>query len=57
MSAQTSFTLPALGGAKPVYADIRTTPYGVCVQELKYRNHSFASFEKKVKPESNFKVT
>ncbi len=27
MSAQTSFTLPALGGAKLVYSDIRTSPY------------------------------
>ena len=27
MSAQTCLTLPALGGAKPVYADIRTNPY------------------------------
>ena len=28
MSAQTSFTLPALVGAKLVCADIRTSPYG-----------------------------
>ena len=27
MFAQTGFTLPVLGGAKLVYADIRTTPY------------------------------
>ncbi len=26
MSAQTGFTLPVLGGAEPVYADIRTSP-------------------------------
>ncbi len=29
MSAQTGFTLPALGGAKPVHADTRTSPYNV----------------------------
>ena len=27
MSPQTGFTRPALGGAKPVYADIQTNPY------------------------------
>ena len=27
MSSQTGFTLPALGGGKLVYADIRTSPY------------------------------
>ncbi len=27
MSTQTSFTLPVLGGTKPVYRDIRTSHY------------------------------
>ncbi len=35
MSAQTSFTLPALGGGKPVYADIRTTLYWVIMIQEK----------------------
>ena len=27
MAAQTGLALPMLGGVKPVYTDIRTTPY------------------------------